>query len=87
MSVPDVRQCPKAIMLQFEKEVRVVEGLANKGQLGGIHSARAHINMMQSKRGGAKRIESEILYGMIARHSAQLPVFVAVRPRSMLGSA
>ena len=47
-------------MLQFEKEVRVVEGLANKGQLRGIHSRRAHMNMMRWERGGAKRRKGEL---------------------------
>jgi hypothetical protein len=36
----------KTIVLQFEKEVRIIEGLANEAQLSGIHSRRAHINRM-----------------------------------------
>ena len=60
VSVPDVRQCSKSIMLQFKKEARIIEGLANKGQLGGIHSRRADINMMRSERGGAKRRKGEL---------------------------
>jgi hypothetical protein len=31
VAIPDVRQCPKAIVFQFEKEVRIIEGLTNEG--------------------------------------------------------
>jgi len=43
-----------------EKEVRVVERLANKGELGGIHSRRAHKHWMRLERGGAKRRKGEL---------------------------
>lgn len=48
------------LSLQVEKEVRVVEGLANKGQLGGIHSRRAHKYWMRLERDGAKRRKGEL---------------------------
>ena len=60
MSVPDVRQCSKTVVLQFEKEVRIIERLTNEGQLGGINSRGAHKYWMLSERGGAKRRKGEL---------------------------
>jgi hypothetical protein len=38
-------------MLQFEKEVGMVERLTDEGQLCGVHSGRVHEDLMRSERG------------------------------------
>jgi hypothetical protein len=50
---------PEAIVLQFEKELRMVERLSEQGQLGGVHSGWAHINRMLAGRDGHKRRKGE----------------------------
>ena len=52
LAVPDVRECSKAIVFKFEKEVRVVEWSSDKAQLGGIHPGRTHVDRMLSERSG-----------------------------------
>ena len=47
-------------MLQFKKKIGMVEWLTDEGQLGGIHSRRAHKYWRRSERGGAKRRKGEL---------------------------
>jgi hypothetical protein len=46
VAVPDVRECAKAIVFQFEQEIRVIEWSSDEAELRGVEAGWAHINMM-----------------------------------------
>jgi hypothetical protein len=59
IAIPDTRQRSESVVLQFEKEIRVIEWGSDKAQLGGVEAGWTHINMMRSKHEPDKRRKGE----------------------------
>jgi hypothetical protein len=87
VSIPDVCQFPKAIVLQFENEIGMVEWLTDKAKLGVVHSRREHMNRMRSERGGDKRRKGESrATGTLVVWENRPGPFIIIRSGLLLGA-
>ena len=61
VAIPDMRQCAEAIVLQLEKEIRVVKWSSDEAELRGVEAGWAHMDMMRQTTPGMNEMESEQL--------------------------